>query len=491
MKNKNQSPQLAWNLEALRNPSTRPTEIESVGGELYPPSGCTSTVYKFTNLDTKMWYVGMHRETDKPYFTSSTNPKFKSDLAKPDARFHFEILDWGSVQECKQIEHEILIKENAKDNPMSYNWHNGHPGVEKLRIDLVRTIVNEINTLRQHKLLDGEITPQFVTKDNVTDGIKANVLAKRPVLQTRKLEYDTENILKIQDRIQHGTGGKLGYDMPVYLTNVTIGGKFFKILKISGNHTVKSYDDHPISKFAFTPLKTIEIGPEIHEQFSEQELRMIANDLNADYNVGKPFSKDDAVKECLGHETNGYSWNTVEMQKRFRDLGLTSNQIKKVIDMVHDILAKRKQVNAGNVVINYEKGNGKLILEDEEKKYRDDNTFVMSSASGSPNTDRIIKAYLLEQQSRLDEGKKIQKKIVVLVFHTTEYTMKSWKGLKDKIEFVHNQTSILTKAIKPFIKIPKFQFEELPMYMSDTHYKRRLKSIGVKNVVNQKTLVAA
>ena len=179
------------------------------------------------------------------------------------------------------------------------------------------------------------------------------------------------------------------------------------------------------------------------------------------------------------------------MQKRFRDLGLTSNQIKKVIDMVHDILAKRKQVNAGNVVINYEKGNGKLILEDEEKKYRDDNTFVMSSASGSPNTDRIIKAYLLEQQSRLDEGKKIQKKIVVLVFHTTEYTMKSWKGLKDKIEFVHNQTSILTKAIKPFIKIPKFQFEELPMYMSDTHYKRRLKSIGVKNVVNQKTLVAA
>ena len=325
----------------------------------------------------------------------------------------------------------------------------------------------------------------------MTDGIKANVLAKRPVLQTRKLEYDTENILKIQDRIQHGTGGKLGYDMPVYLTNVTIGGKFFKILKISGNHTVKSYDDHPISKFAFTPLKTIEIGPEIHEQFSEQELRMIANDLNADYNVGKPFSKDDAVKECLGHETNGYSWNTVEMQKRFRDLGLTSNQIKKVIDMVHDILAKRKQVNAGNVVINYEKGKGKLILEDEEKKYRDDNTFVMSSASGSPNTDRIIKAYLLEQQSRLDEGKKIQKKIVVLVFHTTEYTMKSWKGLKDKIEFVHNQTSILTKAIKPFIKIPKFQFEELPMYMSDTHYKRRLKSIGVKNVVNQKTLVAA
>ena len=66
MKNKNQSPQLAWNLEALRNPSTRPTEIESVGGELYPPSGSTSTVYKFTNLDNQMWYVGMHRETDKP-----------------------------------------------------------------------------------------------------------------------------------------------------------------------------------------------------------------------------------------------------------------------------------------------------------------------------------------------------------------------------------------------------------------------------------------
>jgi hypothetical protein len=489
MSKNNERPQSAWNLEAISNPSTRPIEIKEIGDKemFHKPNGCTSTVYKWTNLDSDMWYVGMHKESGKPYFTSSTNPKFKSDLANPNGSWKFEIIEWGSVKECQQLEHEILLKEDAKKNRMSYNFHNGHPGVEKLRIEKVTSIVNEIDTVRKHKQLD---EAEFIDASCVTEGIKANVLVNRQVFQARHRALDTENVLKIQDRIANGIGGTRGYDMPIFLTDVTIGGTFYKKLLFSGNHTIQSYADHPINKFNYTPLLTIDIGPEIHEQFSEQELKMIANDLNADYNVGKPFSKDDAVKECLGHEKSGHSWNTVEMKRRFLNLGLTSNQINKVIDMVYDVISKKKQRAAGMVVINYQKAEGGYLLQDEVDKY-DDNTFVMTCASGSPNTDRIMVDYLKHQQLRLDEGKKIQKNIVILVFHTTEYTKRAWKTLRDKINFIHNQSSDLHKQLKSFIKIPKFEFKELEMYMPDIHYKRRLKSLGVENVTNQKTLVDA
>ena len=55
----------------------------------------------------------------------------------------------------------------------------------------------------------------------------------------------------------------------------------------SGNHTIKAYATHSISVFHSTPLNTVVIPSKIHEQFTEQEIKMICNDLNADYNVGK------------------------------------------------------------------------------------------------------------------------------------------------------------------------------------------------------------
>ena len=57
----------------------------------------------------------------KLYLTSSTNPKFKSDLADPNSHWKFEVLEWASFAECQQIEFEMLTAVNAKDNPESYN----------------------------------------------------------------------------------------------------------------------------------------------------------------------------------------------------------------------------------------------------------------------------------------------------------------------------------------------------------------------------------
>ena len=49
---------LAWNLETIKNPQTRPKQIVTIGGDFQMPSGMNSTVYKFTNLENDKWYIG-------------------------------------------------------------------------------------------------------------------------------------------------------------------------------------------------------------------------------------------------------------------------------------------------------------------------------------------------------------------------------------------------------------------------------------------------
>ena len=80
------------------------------------------------------------------------------------------------LPEMSQIEFEMLTAVNAKDNPESYNWHNGHPGKQKLRIDLVRNFVQEVNTLRNHNEL--EKSDFGLSNQCVVLSTKASVLAK-------------------------------------------------------------------------------------------------------------------------------------------------------------------------------------------------------------------------------------------------------------------------------------------------------------------------
>jgi len=126
-----------WNLEQMFDDDTRPKIFQQPEGPR-TKIGCDSYVYKIINTQNKMMYIGYHKEGDTLYGTSSTNKEFKELLAS-DAigLFKYHILYWGSVEECKQVEYELLTKDDAKSNPMYYNKHNGHPGKKELNLSLV------------------------------------------------------------------------------------------------------------------------------------------------------------------------------------------------------------------------------------------------------------------------------------------------------------------------------------------------------------------
>ena len=72
------------------------------------PFGMVATVYKYTNLKNGRIYIGIHLESHKPYHTSSKDEDFLKDKAERGAQFKFEILDWGSFEECEDIENNLL-----------------------------------------------------------------------------------------------------------------------------------------------------------------------------------------------------------------------------------------------------------------------------------------------------------------------------------------------------------------------------------------------
>lgn len=472
-----------------------PVEFQKPTGELRQPSGCNSYVYKITYTKNGKMYIGYHKDGDTPYRCSSTNTELQELLACGEPEIlTLEILSWGSVSECQQEEYELLTKVDAKNNPMYFNKWNGKPGIRKLNIGLVNELENEINDIRTFK--NQKTHTYFNVKTDVKEfSIKQLSPNNLDSVQVRELWIDSQNLSKVIDRIKERIGS---YDMPVILENVTYRGKFYNYLLISGNHTRTAYwktRNKNVGHTQNTKLKCLVIPEDITHELSDREIDMLGNNLNADYNVGKPFSVGDAVSECVEHYLNGYSWDTVEMRHRYMRLGLTSSQFKTVQKNVYDQIQKKEWEAAGKVVYNYiDDDNHKKLLERKAKSFTSNDTFVITTSSGNPHLYRLIETYYIEQYDRISNGLKPQTNLKLVVYHTNTKSQKEWKGLFEKMfrpqnlpleyggyDFTQDDLNIL----KSLVTYPTTTYYEMPMYGSRVT-KRTLKKSKVRKKSNTK-----
>jgi len=87
----------------------------------------TSFVYKWTHLPTGKWYIGCRTakgcHPEDGYITSS---KLVKNLIKTTPEeWQREILHTGTPEEILNLEVALLEEFDAKNNPLSYNQHNG------------------------------------------------------------------------------------------------------------------------------------------------------------------------------------------------------------------------------------------------------------------------------------------------------------------------------------------------------------------------------
>jgi len=462
-----------FGLEQLFDVEARPVIINNVEGQKSKP-GCNSYVYELTHLPDDKKYIGYHKNGDTLYFSSTTNKKLKDILAsgKPNI-IDYKILYWGSVKECQQREYELLTAVDAAKNPDYYNKWNGSPGVKELNLELVNELTIEANDMRQRKFIR-ESKYRFLNRHSNVVEFTITELMSLDKLQIRELEIDIPNLKKIIDRIQQWMSV---YDMPVILKNITIDGVFYEYLLISGNHTRTAYWETRNGNYghtADTKMKCVVITEEVHRLLQESEIYLLANNFNAEYNVGKPFSVADGVQECLKHHKNGHSWETLAMKKRLMLLGLKSTQTKTVFNHVHDTLQKETWKKKYNRMVYDYTATHKSAVKDVVSKYKkDDNTFVLASSSGNPHFYRWMEKYIQHQLLRISIGKDVQQKVKIVVYHTNTRSKDHWVGLWAQLTRPQNLpntygetvlTDIDLEKIKDVVKYPEFSYHEMPMW---------------------------
>lgn len=463
-------PVIGWNLELMFNDELRPINFKRPIGPR-SQQGCNSYVYRITNTENGKMYIGYHKEGDKIYGTSTKNEEFREVLAKKIPNLlNYEILFWGSVKECKQYEYELLTSVNASKNDLYYNLNNGQPGIKKINIDLVNKLTDEIDDFRKHQFLKDHI---YLNKELNIIEFSVEDLNELERLQSREMALDNSNLQKIVNRIRNRIGS---YDMPVVIENITIDGEYYEYLLISGNHTRTAYFNtmnENVGHTKNTLIKCVLITEEIHQILQESEIWILSNNLNADYNVGKPYTTEDGTKECLEYEKLGHSWRTIEMRNRLMRLGLTSNQVETVFNKVDDTLQKEEWEKEGNLIYDYvNTKEHKEILKDVSNEYRSQGYFVIESTSGNPHLYRWIDKWIQHQLTRISQGLKIQERIKIVVHHTNTKSETEWSELFKKLirpQFLpkvkegHRFTETELMQIKNIIKYPDFSYHEMPM----------------------------
>jgi hypothetical protein len=446
-------------LQLLKHKEIRPVQIVDVYGILHPTSdGQTSCVYVMHDLINRMDYGGKHLDSAKAYWSSSTNEDFQKVLLNPESQIAIEIKFWGTDKEVTDYEHNLLKEANAATSLKWYNKTNGAPGIKPIDFDAVNNLRDDINKIRDNFSKKDKLTIKGFNTINfkyLTEPIFVTELHKYKRLQVREKAIDRENIESIKSIMRITSTHKLKYHPPVVLKNRWYNGKFYKELVISGNHTIVA----PIQlgkHFAQSKYQIILITEEIHNNFSDSEIYLVANDLNSQKEIYSKFKKEDAVKECLFIANQGNDWQSEKLSIKWIKRGLTESNVEWVYKKVAQKMLDKKMLDGGYTIMDY-KITHKDVLKKEFEKYENDDTFVISYSAAALKLNRILLPFHLENDTRKIEGKNVKNKIIcLLTFNDDEVLTKDWPKLKN--EFMQ---------LQKYENFTQIEYKELPMYSKD------------------------
>jgi hypothetical protein len=425
----------SWNwLNGLSN-RNKPAGIKTIKKETMP-NWASSYVYKITSDKLNKTYIGYHKENGKTYYGSPTDNELILLISDPSAELIFEIVDFGSKEEMKQLEYEMLSEVDARNNDNYWNKTNGQSGVPKFNREVINKIVEIVRNGGGEYLS----TPRLVSE-----------LSKLFKAQVREEIYDKDNLKDIVDAIIRSGGSTEMAKPPVILKNRIYDGIFYKELRIGGSHTIKSYMKTKYKDV--TKLPTIVIPKELHENITDDGITLLGDLLNARKEISSPAKWGDGYKYLLMMRASGRSWQSPEVRADLFDMGLSSSSIKTAYESVLADIDDEEMMEKGYVVKDYVDNDEDIKeLEDKIKEIEkhEPETLVGSSSSSAITWDRIF--------DKFDKGKtKKQKRITWLVYHTSKKRRDDhWPKLEEKIRRLNRK----------YGKV-KLDFEPLPLYTKD------------------------
>jgi len=278
--------------------------------------------YYWFNIETQdIVYLGYHKTNDEhgDYYTASTeNPAFHDLWNK--GLLERVVFYRGTVEECISLEHYMLSKMNAKNDPEMFNESNGGGA----GCDL--TIVNKTMKALANKVIDGEYEGNLINHDELQKIIAAEQIVEKVKDYKNVKHYRVSDVyvgeLKNMQRIQirhkrrhlhHVNQIAERMSDPVEarkhinpIVVVVLLNGIHKIL--DGNHTLEA-----AVKAGWSTVPVIFVpSSEFQDDFSTME--HFGRIMNQEPVVKEGNSKDDVKRTILSLKEKGVSFGSEEMK---------------------------------------------------------------------------------------------------------------------------------------------------------------------------------
>ena len=415
--------------------------------------------YKLINTVNKMWYYGIGQGDIEKYDTGSYNPKLMNAISK--GQIEREIVRVDNSYRSMQIwERELLSELDAENDDTSYNDNNGFSKIKRLpRVDMCKDIADEIRKYKSYcgyEITDIDLSTEKEFKGKIGILKPTSFLRDWGSLQPRHNLYVAEHLKNLEEKIDQYKGNLEAIEQEtgqtlfgVVLQNRKRKNKPKADLKIDGNHT---FESTVRSRYGFT-LKVLYIPESIHNDWTEDEIRLIAEYLNPiDEMTTLQTAEEDAIKTA------------VELSIKYdKDSSVVNDYLNK-----HKFTSKAKDRIKKNVTtqlnkMDKEAARPKNFIDHTLPEYREImkdkvNDYEIESGTYSTywsSSKASIGDYASKMLKKIYQGKENVKKIKLLIHHPDTDAKKTFE--KDyEVDFENWQRIFKHENVK-------LTWEEMPM----------------------------
>jgi hypothetical protein len=376
------------------------------------PASYEAFVYRWTNLEKNKIYIGYHTGfIGDGYKHSGQCEDFNEDFQNENYQWDYEVLDYGTTDEMKNLERDLLKSVEARNSDEYYNQTNAG------------SAYFHVNTITSKMLVDDINDKKYLVKD-----AKIKKDAFQELLQTRiqvRVEDNKEAVKHISNEIDDA-GGTKNCDSITLLENKLGDGKH---QLLDGSTTMMGTLASKHGMYLTYNL----IPEEVHKKFNDTSLREVALLLNPKQKKKKWESNDtDLVEHIMfKYQQKNEPIKSKENRKFLENIGCNGQKVTQIFDKCKQLVELNSYIAKGTPWIRYALPQNKSKIETRVKEIENTivNTKVFAFSSEKYRWEDVV-MYLVDNNKLKNKLKNIS----VIVHFPKPKSEKKWNKELLKVE---------------------------------------------------------